>query len=142
MPSRSLEDLEPGTRAKVDLWLDNCRHRGVDLLVYCTLRTPEEQAALYAIGRETPGRVVTNAPSWHSWHNYGRAVDAVPMVYGKPDWTYSPHEYHWKVFAEEAERVGLEWAGKWQTFVEYVHVQDRGGMTIAEAYQQRAGGIA
>jgi peptidoglycan L-alanyl-D-glutamate endopeptidase CwlK len=135
--SRDLCDLEIGTRRKVMDWIAGCAGRGVEILVYCTLRTPAEQALLYEIGRTRPGKIVTNAPAWQSWHNYGRAVDAVPILHGKPDWTYDQNERHWRVFAEEAERVGLEWAGRWERFREYVHVQDTGGMTLAEAYKER-----
>jgi peptidoglycan L-alanyl-D-glutamate endopeptidase CwlK len=134
MASRSLADLKLGVRAKVEKWVAACKERGVDVLVYCTLRTPEEQEALYAQGRTKPGRIVTKAPAWRSWHNTGRAVDAVPLVHGKPDWSYSAKEPHWQVFAEEARAAGLEWAGDWTgDFVEYVHVQDDEGLTLSEA---------
>ena len=39
------------------------------------LRTIEEQNALYAQGRTTPGSIVTNAKGGSSYHNYGLAID-------------------------------------------------------------------
>jgi peptidoglycan L-alanyl-D-glutamate endopeptidase CwlK len=107
----------------------------VDVLVYCTLRTAEEQAELYARGRTKPGPKVTMAAPWQSWHQYGRAVDAVPLVHGKPLWRYDGMRYEWQVFADEARAAGLEWSGDWKRFKEYVHVQDTGGMTVAQAYK-------
>ena len=131
--SRALSDLEPETRARVEAWLAACTGRGVDVLVYCTLRTAEEQDALYQQGRTKPGRIVTNAPAGSSWHNYARAADAVPLRGGKPLWRYDSTDPEWQVFAEEAERAGLEWAGRWRRFREYVHVQHTGGLTLAQA---------
>jgi peptidoglycan L-alanyl-D-glutamate endopeptidase CwlK len=133
--SRSLDDLEPGTRAKVVDWVARCKARGVDILVYCTARSHLEQEELFRQGRTTPGKIVTNAAPWQSWHQYGRAVDAVPLFHGKPLWRYNQFQYEWQVFAAEAELAGLEWAGRWRTFKEYVHVQSTGGMTLAQAYK-------
>lgn len=155
MASRALTDLVPTVRSKVESWVSACEARGVSVLVYCTLRSAEEQAALYQIGRTVPpiGKIVTNAPAWSSAHQYGRAVDAVPTVHGKPLWRAFPSNSaeqafrasgelrhlvpEWAVFAEEAERAGLEWAGRWKSFREYVHVQALDGMTIAQLYAQR-----
>ena len=136
MASRSLFDLTPTMRAKVEQWVAACKARGVDVLVYCTLRSAEEQEALYAQGRSKPGRIVTKAKAWQSWHQYGKAVDAVPLIHGKPDWKYSAQVSHWRIFAAEARKAGLEWAGDWKRFREYVHVQDPEGLSLAEAYQQ------
>jgi len=142
MASRELSDLAPETREKVERWLAACLGRDVHVLVYCTLRTAEEQADLYRIGREVPGKKVTNAPAWASWHQYGRAVDAVPLRAGKPVWKYSKNDPFWQVFAEEARNAGLEWSGDWKRFREYVHVQDTGGMSVVEAYRAMTEGTA
>lgn len=132
--SRDLAELEPWTKQKVEAWVNACRERGVDVLVYCTHRTADEQKALYDQGRTKPGRIVTNAAAWQSWHNYRRAADAVPLLHGKPLWRYDADRIEWQVFAEEAARAGLEWAGTWKTFREFVHVQNTDGMTLGQAY--------
>lgn len=139
--SRDPESLKPEFLAKVRRWKAACTARGVDVLVYCYTRSPEEQADLYAQGRTRPGRIITNARPWQSAHNYGLAVDAVPMVNTKPDWSYSdvngdkvPDEPWWAVMVEEAKRQGMEWAGDWVTFKEFVHFQDLGGLTIKQLY--------
>lgn len=137
MASRSLTDLEQGTRIKVEDWLRRCTLQGVTMLVYCTFRAAVEQQRLYAQGRSEPGPIVTDAAAWQSWHQYRRAIDAVPMVHGKPLWTYDPNRNEWRVFKEEAHAAGLEWAGEWKTFKEYVHLQNTGGMTLAQAYAMR-----
>ena len=135
MASRRLEDLHPDVEQRVRAWVAGCAARGIDVLVYCTLRPAEEQAALYRQGRETPGPIVTNAPAWQSWHQYGRAIDAVPLRNGKPLWKYDKTAPEWIVFAEEAKNSGLEWAGTWKKFKEYVHLQWVDDLSLVEAYQ-------
>jgi len=53
-----------------------------------TLRTFDEQNALYAIGRSKPGKVVTNAKGGQSWHNYGLAIDIVLLLDKNGDGTF------------------------------------------------------
>lgn len=48
MASRELTVLHPAMRPLVDRWLSACP---VEVLIYCTVREPWEQAALYAVGR-------------------------------------------------------------------------------------------
>ncbi len=140
---RALHELRPEVEGIVRLWLERCSRRGVEVLVYCTYRSRDEQDALYAIGRTKPGKIKTNARGGYSWHNFRRAIDAVPMVYGKPDWTYAdldndkvPDEYWWRVMVEEAKAVGLEWAGNWKSFKEFVHFQYTGGLTLEQAREE------
>lgn len=47
MASRRINDLEVGLRSRVGAVVSELRRNGVDLLVYCTYRSPEEQARLY-----------------------------------------------------------------------------------------------
>lgn len=119
--SRRIEDLQPIMQPRVRAWLAACKDAGLDILVTCTLRPWTEQAALYAQGRTTPGRVVTYARPGDSAHNHGLAVDFVPMAAGKPQW--SATHPHWQIAGELAERAGLEWAGRWKRFREYPHVE-------------------
>ena len=106
---RSLDDLKPEFRAMVDPWLADCKAAGIDMLVTCTLRSNEDQAVLYAQGRTTPGDVVTNAKPGQSAHNYGLALDIVPVVHGKPDWSGSSPV--WTEIANIAQARGLQWLG-------------------------------
>jgi len=48
---------------------------GLDYKIICGTRTWEQQEALYAKGRTTPGPKVTNAKPGSSMHNFGLAVD-------------------------------------------------------------------
>jgi peptidoglycan L-alanyl-D-glutamate endopeptidase CwlK len=77
---------------------------------------------------------VTNAKPWQSAHQYRRAIDGVPLRNGKPLWKYNSGDLEWQVVVEEAEKLGLEWAGRWKTFREFVHFQDLEGHTVQELY--------
>ncbi|MDW8258599.1 MAG: M15 family metallopeptidase [Gammaproteobacteria bacterium] len=107
MASRSLDDLRAELRPAVDAWLQDCAKAGLDILVYCTLRSFEEQAREYAKGRTTPGLpcthagktrvigtceqhplglIVTKAKPGQSAHQYGLALDFVPLQNGRAQW--------------------------------------------------------
>ena len=128
MSSRRLEDLHPLMRPLVDAFLAACAREDIDILVTCTYRSDEEQAALYAISRTKPGRRVTNAPPGRSMHNFrlggkpaSLAVDIVPMVSGKPVWSAS--DPVWQKVGKLGEEAGLEWAGRWKRGREFPHFQ-------------------
>jgi len=145
--SRDPEDLLPDVQVIHASWVQACQARGVQVLTYCTWRSAVAQAALYAIGRTQPGKdargrsgfgrgfYVTMAQPWESEHQYRMAWDAVPLLGGKPDWSYAdldrdgtPDERHWMVMAEEADRLGIGWAGRWERFREYVHWSHSAGL--------------
>jgi peptidoglycan LD-endopeptidase CwlK len=135
MSSRKLTDLHPQMQPMVTRFLANARAAGIDLLVTCTYRSNAEQAALYAIGRTKPGRIVTNAKPGRSTHNNtlngkpaALAVDVVPLRDGKPVWSAS--DPVWKRVGEIGEKVGLEWAGRWTTFREFPHFQHPQAKTL------------
>ena len=108
-------------RARAAAWLKACTTEGLDVLVYCTLRSMQEQAELYAQGRSKPGRIVTYAKPGQSAHNYGLALDFCPLLAGKPVW--SAASLLWKRPIALAEDAGLESASRWTRFIEYPHLQ-------------------
>ena len=128
--SRSLDDLIPPARARVQAFLDAAKKEGVDLLVTSTYRDNASQDALYAQGRTKPGKIVTNAKAGQSWHNYRCAVDVVPIVAGKPRWDVKDEV--WQKVGALGKAQGLEWAGDWKRFREYPHFQYTGGLTLAQ----------
>lgn len=128
MSSRSLDDLNPAMQKRAIVHKQLCAAKGVELLIYCTLRSNEEQDALYAIGRTKDGKIVTNARAGESAHNpdtFGKAAayDCCPMIAGKPMWdTKHPA---WRTVIECGEAAGLiasaRWTGKLK---ESAHFQD------------------
>ncbi len=122
--SRSLDDLDPRFRPLVDLFLASCRAAGYDILVTCSLRTWDDQSRLYAIGRTVPGKKVTNAKPGESAHNFGLAIDIVPMIYGKPYWNFTKTDPTWQAVGKLGMEAGLEWLGApGSRFVEGAHMQ-------------------
>lgn len=128
--SRALADLHPKVSLIAQAHVNNCKKKGVDLLITCTYRDAESQDKLYAQGRTEPGKVVTNAQGGQSFHQYRVAYDVVPLVNGKPVWN-TDHPA-WTVAADEGKKLGLEWAGDWKKFKEFPHFQYTGGLTIAD----------
>jgi peptidoglycan L-alanyl-D-glutamate endopeptidase CwlK len=130
MASRSLDDLIPEVALKARVFIANCKDAGIDVLIYCTLRSSAEQDEIYKIGRSLPGQIVTNARGGNSWHNWGRAFDFVPMVHGKPAWG-DMHLY--RTCGVIAEQCELEWAGRWTgKLKETAHCQYTAGTTIEQ----------
>jgi peptidoglycan L-alanyl-D-glutamate endopeptidase CwlK len=128
--SRSLDELVPPAKERVERFIDLCKDNDIDLLVTSTYRDHESQNALYAQGRTTAGKVVTNAKAGDSWHNWRCAVDVVPLINGKPHWDGS--DPVWNRIGELGEQAGLEWAGRWRTFKELAHFQYTGGLTLTD----------
>ena len=128
--SRSLDELIPQAKERVDKFIALCKENGIDLLVTSTYRDMESQTALYNQGRTAPGKIVTNAHAGESFHNYRCAVDVVPLVNGKPQWDSS--DPVWAKVGELGKQAGLEWAGEWHSFKELAHFQYTGGLTIAQ----------
>lgn len=68
-------------------------------------------------------RHITWAAPGESWHNYGMAFDAVPLVNGKPDWAMDYSE-KWTIYGNIVTANGCQWAGEWPLPKrEFVHVQ-------------------
>ena len=155
MASRNIDDLQPAFAEKVRALVNQAGNAGLDLLVYCTYRSPEEQARLYRQSRSTDeilkmikrlreefgrpdlaeilkgvgpqhGAHVTNAAPGQSIHQYRCAIDAVPLRGGKPVWSAEEEAdlRLWKLYGAIArDHLGLEWAGDWENFPEFPHVQ-------------------
>lgn len=155
MPSRDINDLSPGFRAQVQIMQDEADFIGFDFLIYCTQRTLVEQARLYRIGRDIesikrkadelaerwnrtdlammlmevgpqhgPHKLTWAGPG-QSYHNYGLAIDAVPLREGRPVWTIGRVEDKalWTELGKLAANVSLDWGGNWQRFKDYPHIQ-------------------
>ena len=126
MAQRDLLSLDPAVRRMAVAFLNECRACGLPVLIYCTLRSNAEQAALYEQGRTAPGPIVTNARAGESLHNpdsggYAWAFDAVPMVAGRAAWGDAGRIEQMGVCGES---VGLEWAGRWSgSLRERLHFQ-------------------
>jgi len=148
MASKKIDDLHEIVSGKARVFLRKCAEQGVEVLVTCTLRSNEEQEALYAQGREdvakvnqlrriagmpplgSENRIVTHARPGYSLHNFGLAFDVVPLDAGKPIWDDSHPA--WQRIGNMGKEAGIEWAGDWKRFKEYPHFQYSSGLSLAE----------
>jgi peptidoglycan LD-endopeptidase CwlK len=92
------------------------------------LRTWADQQVLYAQGRTTPGKIVTNAPPGYSYHQFGLAVDIVPMDQDppQPDWNIT-HPI-WQRIIVVSESLGLVSGSCFSTIKDWPHLQYTGGV--------------
>jgi hypothetical protein len=76
---RAIDTLDVGFQKQVRGWVNEMVTSRIEPLIYCGRRTMEEQAALYAKGRTSKGKIVTKARPGESFHNHGLAFDWVPL---------------------------------------------------------------
>lgn len=85
-----------------------------------TLRTFQEQDALYAQGRTKLGKKVTNAKGGQSNHNYGAAFDFCLIIDGKEVSWDLKKDYDgdkiadWMEVVKVFRNAGYEWGGLWK----------------------------
>jgi hypothetical protein len=124
MPSKSLADLEPTPRAKVEQLLAFARSKGYSPEVLSTRRTCAEQDALYALGRTSPGAIVTHARGCVSWHVLGRAVDVyLGSAAAAEDYAVLGSYWH---------SIGGTWGGTFPGFADVGHFEYHPGVHIEQ----------
>jgi peptidoglycan L-alanyl-D-glutamate endopeptidase CwlK len=140
--SRRIEDLLPEVQPKARSFLSLIT---IPYVITSTLRTKDEQIALYCQGRAPLGIVnlirkrfglpaigvesnnvpVTNCDGLDtlSKHQGGRAMDVVPAdVNGRAIWPPNT-DPRWKMIALAGKAAGFEWGGDWDKFQDYPHYQ-------------------
>ena len=121
----------PRLQAMAGRLIEECGRQGLQIKIGETLRTVEEQDALYAQGRTRPGNIVTNAPgsSYSSYHQWGTAFD----IY-RNDGTgaYNDAGSFFSKVGAIGVSLGLEWGGNWKSIVDKPHFQlpDWGSSTV------------
>ncbi|EKL6219799.1 TPA: M15 family metallopeptidase [Listeria monocytogenes] len=114
--SRSLANvnkLADNTKAAARKLLDWAENSGIEVLIYETIRTKEQQSANVANGASQTMR---------SYHLVGQALDFV-MAKGKTvDWGAYRSDKG-KKFVAKAKSLGFEWGGDWSGFVDNPHLQ-------------------
>lgn len=76
---KCIEGLTEDFAKMVRGWCVELTNSNIQALIYCGFRSFEEQTALYAKGRTERGKIVTKARAGQSFHNYGMAIDWVPL---------------------------------------------------------------
>ncbi len=110
MRDTDISKLHPVLRTKAVEVVQRLNEQGIPFKIFEAFRTPRRQAQLYAQGRNgAPGRIVTKARPWHSYHQYGVAADFVLNIDGEWSWdTRGEKAGWWKKLHEVAKEQGLE----------------------------------
>lgn len=138
--SRRIEDLHPYVQELCRQFIEGCRAAGIEVVITSTYRDNEYQDFLYVKGRtDKSAKIVTNAKSGESIHNYRLAFDFVPLKNGKPQWNDLAL---FKRCGKIARALALEWGGDWQKFRDYPHCQFTQGLTLAELQSGKMIGVS
>lgn len=109
----NIAKLADHTKAAALKWHAFLVANKIDVLIYSTIRTIDEQRANVKNGV---------SQTMKSYHIVGQALDFVPVVDGKPEWNgYSRPEA--KKALAEAKKLGFEWGGDWKSFKDQPHLQ-------------------
>jgi hypothetical protein len=119
-----LNALHPFFRDRVKELIRRCKAQGVELAIVETYRTHAKQNEYKAMGRK-----YTNSKGGKSKHQYGLAVDLVPIVKGVAVWD---NVLLWRKIGVTGERIGLRWGGRWKKPYDPAHFEWTGGLTSAD----------
>lgn len=121
--SRDRNLLHPELNKKLDELIRLCEAEGLKIKITDTVRTRAEQDALYAQGRTAAGAIVTNVKYPNSMHNWGIAAD---FCRNDGRGAYNDTDGFFGKVGAIAEKIGLEWGGRWTGFVDKPHLQMSG----------------
>ncbi|MGN4848176.1 SH3 domain-containing protein [Bacillus cereus group sp. MYBK134-1] len=110
----NLNKLADNTKAAAFKWYQYCVDNGIEVLIYETIRTVEQQREYVRKGASQTMR---------SYHLVGQALDFVPIQSnGTEDWNGYNKE-PWASAIRYAKQIGFEWGGDWKGFVDSPHLQ-------------------
>ncbi|MDH4057512.1 MAG: M15 family metallopeptidase [Cyclobacteriaceae bacterium] len=116
-----LNALHPYFRDKVYLLIQKCKAKGIDLAVVESYRTRAKQSEYKSMGKK-----YTRSGAGKSKHQYGLAIDVVPIVNGEAQWH---NKYLWKRIGVIGEQLGLRWGGRWRSLYDPGHFEWTGGLS-------------
>lgn len=118
-----LNSLHPFFRDQIRNLIHLCKAKGIEIAIVETYRTHAKQHEY-----KTMGKKYTNSAAGRSKHQYGLAVDVVPIVNAVPIWDNTAL---WKKIGVVGEKLGLRWGGRWRKPYDPGHFEWTGGLTSA-----------
>jgi len=116
-----LNALHPYFRDKIFELIRICKSNGIELAVVETFRTRSKQNEYKSMGKK-----YTLSSGGSSKHQYGLAVDVVPIIDSVAEW----HNYAlWKKVGAAGEKLGLRWGGRWKHMYDPGHFEWTGGLS-------------
>jgi hypothetical protein len=116
-----LQSLHPYFRDQIIELIAQCKKKGVELAVVEAYRTHAKQNEYKSMGKK-----YTRSAGGHSKHQYGLAVDVVPVVDSVAQWN---NHALWKKVGLVGERLGLRWGGRWRHPYDPGHFEWTGGLS-------------
>ncbi|HEX6223548.1 MAG TPA: M15 family metallopeptidase [Chryseolinea sp.] len=116
-----LNSLHPFFRDQVVNLIAKCKAKGINLVVVETYRTHAKQHEY-----KTMGKKYTSSGAGQSKHQYGLAVDVVPVVDSVAVWN---NTMLWRKIGTIGEKLGLRWGGRWRKPYDPGHFEWTGGLT-------------
>lgn len=98
--------LHPFFRDKAIQLIAACREKGIELAIVETFRTVAKQDEYKSMGKK-----YTRSGGGHSKHQYGLAIDVVPVMGDSAMWH---NELLWKKIGMAGEKIGMRWGGRWR----------------------------
>lgn len=126
---RDMTQLHPLLQIKAAQLKEACQKQGISIQFSECLRTTQEQDALYAQGRTTPGSIVTNAKgsTYSSQHQWGIAIDFyldmdINGDGNKKDDAFNNSTSLFDRVGAIAKSIGLGWGGDWTSIKDRPHL--------------------
>lgn len=119
-----LQALHPYFRDRVIDLINGCKEKGIQLAVVESYRTHAKQNEY-----KTMGKKYTRSGGGKSKHQYGLAVDLVPIVDSVAVWDDIAL---WKKVGLVGEKLGLRWGGRWRKPYDPGHFEWTGGLTTTD----------
>jgi hypothetical protein len=116
-----LNSLHPYFRDRIVELIHICKAQGIELAIVESYRTRAKQAEYFGMGRK-----YTRTKGGSSKHQYGLAVDIVPMINSVAVWD---NISLWKKIGVAGEKLGLRWGGRWRAPFDPAHFEWSGGVT-------------
>lgn len=122
MTSRDVMLLAPECRTNYLKFSAAMLKAGIDYILVCTYRSPEEQLKLLALGntRAKPGKSKHNRVDAKG-KPASYAFDIVIMIHGKPEWS-GTHPL-WREVGKIGKACGMVWGGDFRSLKDWGHFE-------------------
>jgi hypothetical protein len=119
-----LNALHPFFRDQIITLIAKCKEQGIELAVVESYRTHAKQSEYKNMGRK-----YTSSKAGRSKHQYGLAVDLVPIVDSVAVWDNAAL---WRKIGVTGEKLGLRWGGRWRKPYDPGHFEWTSGLTSTQ----------
>lgn len=116
-----LDALHPYFRDKISLLISTCKSKGIELAIVESYRTHTKQNEYKSMGKK-----YTRSGGGHSKHQYGLAVEVVPVIDSVAQWD---NVKLWRKVGAIGEQLGLRWGGRWRNPYDPGHFEWTGGLS-------------